>query len=767
MNYNLAVILSEFALADESKDLRLPLFFPGPIWTGPSAAPRRVSRLLRLRSALVAVSLVLPLALHATQAPQQAPPPTTLPLDSFAGEFTNPAEPDSPQSFYVQDGKLFIESDRRIPTELTLSSPLVFGVKDDRSDLRFTLDDAGRPASVVWTDEPNSHYLRSGPPVHHLFHDYQRTEVMIPMRDGVKLHAVILKPADIPAPLPFLIQRTPYGVDGTTRGSLFWSRPELARDGYIYVDQDIRGRYKSEGEFVMSRPLADHHDSKAIDESTDTFDTIAWLLQNVPGNNGRAGFIGTSYPGFLAMMAGIDPHPAVKAISPQAPMIDVWMGDDFFHNGAFRQSYGYDYVLSMESNKEEVSVDYGKTKDGKPRDGFDYFLERGSFAEDVKKSGAKLLPTWKLFLEHPAYDAVWSSRGVQHALNSVAVPTLSVGGYYDQEDMFGPQIEYSTLEPHDANHQNFLVLGPWRHGSWASSSRHLGNLDYTQPIGNQYRAQIEAKFFAHYLKDQPGTNPSGFNLEDTASFQTGSNTWQRYAHFPPKESQPTGLHLLGAGLLSFADPKSPAKTTYISDPANPIPYRHRPIQPTYSMGSQWFNWLTEDQRFVSDRKDLAVFRLPVLKKDLVLTGEVQADIFASTTGSDNDMVVKLIDQYPDTDPDPKMRGYQLMTNAEIFRGRYLDSFQPPRPLRPNSIHEYKFSLHDVDHVFKAGHTVLVQVQSTWFPLYDRNPQTFVPNIMTAKPSDYQPATITLYSDPEHDSTLQVPLINACDHIECF
>ncbi len=684
-------------------------------------------------------------------------------LEALSGEYTDPSDPDTPISFYTQDGKLILESERMVPTTLTENSPTEFGVPQSKVTLKFTLDAAGRAQTVFAANDPQVIYKRTGDAVHHVFHDYQRSEVMIPMRDGVKLHTVILKPADISAPLPFLIQRTPYGVDGTNRGSFFGGRPELARDGYIYVAQDIRGRFKSEGEFVMSRPEADHHDLKAVDESTDTYDTVDWLLKNIAGNNGRAGFIGTSYPGFLATAAGIDPHPAVKAISPQAPMIDVWMGDDFFHNGAFRQSYGYDYVFGMESNKENADVSYGKDKDGKPVDGYDYFLQRGSFTEDVKKSGVKQpFPTWKLFLDHPSYDTVWSSRAVENHLDKVAVPTLSVGGYYDQEDMWGPQEEYKKLEPRDSEHENFLVLGPWRHGSWSSSSRHLGNLNYGESIGKEYRSQIEAKFFGHYLKDQPG-----FDLEDTASFQTGSNTWKRYSHFPPKEAQPTSLHLVGDGLLSWSDAKEPAKTSYESNPANPVPYRHRPIQVTYSDGSQWFNWLTEDQRFVTDRKDVAVWKLPVLKKDLIVTGEVLADIFASTTGTDNDMVVKLIDQYPDNDHDPKMRGYQLMTNEEIFRGRYLESFEKPTPMRSGSIHEYHFSLHDVDHVFKAGHTVMVEIQSTWFPLYDRNPQTFVPNIMTAKPEDYKPATITIYSGSDHDSNLQLPLMNACDHIECF
>ena len=291
----------------------------------------------------------------------------------------------------------------------------------------------------------------------------------------------------------------------------------------------------------MSRPLADHHDPKAIDESTDTYDTVAWLLNNVPGNNGRVGVVGTSYPGFLAMMAGIDPHPGRQSHLAAGAhdrrvdgrrLLSQWRIPPDLRL-RLRAGHG-------DQTRKIADVSYGNDKDGKPVDGFDYFLERGSFAEDVKQSGSKLLPTWKLFLDHPAYDSVWSSRGVEHSLNSVTVPTLSVGGYYDQEDMYGPQEEYAKLEPHDANHENFLVLGPWRHGYWSSSSRHLGNLDYGEPIGNEFRAQIEAKFFAHYLKDEPG-----FDLEDTASFQTGSNTWKYYAHFPPEESQPTSLHLAG------------------------------------------------------------------------------------------------------------------------------------------------------------------------------------------------------------------------------
>ncbi len=693
--------------------------------------------------------------------PASTSQPTAAQLQSLSGEYVDPVDSDTPLSVYPQDGKLFRESERSVPAELTPVSASEFlrSGPGPKVHYTFSLDPSGHASSLTITYQDSAEKTvlrRAGDPVHHVFPPYDRQEVMIPMRDGVKLHAIILKPANLPGPLPFLMDRTPYGVDDTTMASFYAGRPELARALYIYVAEDIRGRFKSEGDFVMMRPMADRGDPKAIDESTDAYDTVAWLLKNVSGNNGRVGVVGTSYPGFLTMMSGIDPHPAVKAVSPQAPMIDTWMGDDFFHNGAFRQTYGYDYAIGLESSKEETEVSYGKDADG-----YEYFLERGSFAEDVKRSGAHtpsggVLPTWKLFLEHPMYDDVWHSRGVEYHLTTVAVPTLSVGGYYDQEDMWGPQEEYATLEPHDSKRENFLVLGPWRHGSWAATTRHLGAIQYGEPIGREFRAQIEAPFFAHYLKDEPG-----FDLEDTASFQTGSNTWKRYSHFPPLEAKPTKLYLDGGKKLSWQAAATPGEVTYVSDPKDPVPFRKRPIQPTYGPGSKWYLWMTEDQRFVTGRKDVAVWTMP-LDHDLTVTGEVVADIFMSTTGSDGDLVVKLIDEYPEDDVDPEMRGYQLMTNEEIFRGRYLDSRDKPAELKPGEAHEFKYSLHAVDHVFKKGHTVMVEVQSSWFPLYDRNPQKFVANIMTAKPGDYQKAKVTILSDGAHPSGVVLPVVGAAN-----
>jgi uncharacterized protein len=676
-------------------------------------------------------------------------------LQAVSGEYTSAGEPDLPVSFYMQDGRLFTESERRVPSPLTVVSPTEFADGGDR--YRFSVDASGHASSVavVYQGDPETYLMaRTGEAVHHPFPRYDRQEATIPMRDGIKLHAVILTPAGASGPFPILLDRTPYGVDGLTMASFYTRRPELARALYIYVGEDIRGRFKSEGAFELSRMVVDHSDPKVTDESTDAYDTVAWLIKNIPGNNGRVGVIGTSYDGALTMAAGIDPHPAVKAISPQAPMIDTWLGDDFFHNGAFRQTYGYDYVMGLEQSKGMSDVSYGKDVDG-----FDYFLERGSFAEDVRQSEArtpdgKVLPTWEIFLEHPTYDHLWYVRGLENHMTAVTVPTLEVGGYYDQEDMWGPQEVYAVLEPRDVHHENFLVLGPWRHGYWSSSTRSLGALKFGEPIGTEYRKQIEAPFFAKYLKDQPG-----FDLADTASFQTGSNVWKRYPHFPPAESKPAKLYLAGDKQLSWQPGKKKARVSYVSDPTDPVPYRHRPIQPTYGAGSHWGNWMTEDQRFVTGRKDVAVWTMGKLDHDLTVTGDVVADIFASTTGSDEDLVVKLIDQYPDDDSDPSMRGYQLMTNEEIFRGRYLKAFDKAAALSPNQPHEFKYSLHAVDHVFKKGHAILVEVQSTWFPLYDRNPQTFVANIMTAKPGDYHKATVTILCDKAHPSAVILPVVS--------
>jgi hypothetical protein len=443
------------------------------------------------------------------------------------------------------------------------------------------------------------------------------------------------------------------------------------------------------------------------------------------------------------MMAGIDAHPAVKAISPQAPMTDVWMGDDFFHNGAFRQTYGFDYVQELEKQKTSKTVE-------STGDTYDFFLQHVNFAGAAKAAHMSSLPTAKAFITQPSYTKFWQDMAVQPHLTRVEVPTLEVGGWWDQEDMWGTQAEYAALEPHDAEHEVFLVLGPWNHGGWSWTTRHLGPLDFGASTGDQYRKTVEAPFFEKYLKDR-----SGFDLKDTDSFRTGVNKWERYDVWPPKIGfKAEKLYLTEGGELSFTAPVGGgAAASYVSDPANPIPYRPRPIQATYGDGSKWRTWLVDDQRFVSGRKDLANFSTPALDHDLTVTGDVTTDLFAATTGSDADWVVKLIDVYPDDAPEG-MAGYQLMIADEIFRGRYLKSFEEPQPLVPGQVTEFKWSLHGVDHTFLKGHRMMVEVQSSWFPLYDRNPQTFVPDIMTAPKKAYKAETETIFGSATYPSHLE-------------
>jgi putative CocE/NonD family hydrolase len=576
--------------------------------------------------------------------------------------------------------------------------------------------------------------------------EYARSEAMIPMRDGVKLHVVILRPVGSETSgeaLPFLVERTPYGTDNNTSDGLNRSKPELASSGYIFVFGDIRGRYESEGRFVMNRAIVAHTTEADVDETTDTWDTIDWLLKNVPNNDGRVGVWGVSYPGFLAMSAGIGAHPAVKAISPQAPMTNVWMGDDFFHNGAFRETYGFDYVQQLEAQKTDARV-------VSKEDTFNFFLRNGNFERAAKNAGMVKLPTARIFLTQPSYTKFWQDMAVERHLTKVEVPTLEVGGWWDQEDMWGTQAEYAALEPHDSEHELFMVLGPWNHGGWDEMAWHLGALDFGAATGDQYRKTMEAPFFEKYLKGR-----QGFDLKDVASFRTGVDEWERYDAWPPKVGfHEAKIYLTEGGGLSFVAPQGGGVAgSYVADPANPIPYRHRPIQATYETGSKWRTWLVEDQRFVSGRKDLANFSTPVLEKDVTVTGDVMADLFAATTGSDADWVVKLIDVYPEGAPAP-MAGYQLMIADEIFRGRYVKSFEKPEALTPGKVTEFKWSLHGADHTFLKGHRIMVEVQSSWFPLYDRNPQTFVPNIMTAPAKAYQAETQTIYGSAQYPSHLE-------------
>jgi hypothetical protein len=582
------------------------------------------------------------------------------------------------------------------------------------------------------------------------------TDVMIPARDGVKLHTTIYAPKNQDGPLPMLFKRTPYGIAGAP-GTLAGSYKELADEGFIFVFQDIRGKYGSEGTFVMQRPMRDRRAAGAIDESTDAYDTVDWLVKNVPNNNGRVGILGVSYDGWLAAMAAADPHPALKAASPQAPPADMWLGDDFHHNGAFRLSYGFEYAVRMESSKEEANFAFDRY------DTFEWYLALGPLVNINLRHLRGKIPTWNDFVEHPDYDAFWQRQTIVPFLTSVRVPTLNVAGWWDQEDFYGPMRVYETLEPHDAKNLNVVVVGPWNHGGWnATEGRTFGGIDFGSPTSRYFREKIQAPWFAWYLKDKgPIAQPEAF------TFEGGANEWRSWDSWPPRR-QTTDRHLYTrqGGALSFDPPppaSAPAFDRYVSDPAHPVPYRRRPIPPTYfpSAPSGWSTWLFEDQRFVDDRSDVLTWETSPLADDLAIAGRIVAHLFASTTGSDSDWVVKLIDVYPEEYPsDWKMAGYQLMVANEVFRGRYRKSFEKPEPIAPNAVIAYTIDLHTQNYRFKKGHRIMVQVQSTWFPLIDRNPQTFVPNIFAARAEDYREATQQIYRSGATATHVTLPVVAA-------
>jgi uncharacterized protein len=574
---------------------------------------------------------------------------------------------------------------------------------------------------------------------------------MIAMRDGVKLNTQVFTPNKTGEKLPILILRTPYGIGNLTSEQLAGAIPELTEDGYIVVQQDIRGRFKSEGQFVMLRQPRDPKDKNAIDESTDTYDTIEWLLKNVPNNNGRVGIAGTSYGAWLSVMAMLDPHPALKAVVEQASPADMFLGDDFHHNGAFRLSYGLEYTYMMESSKEISDT----TKLVDLPDAYNWYLQLGALSNANAKYFNGKLPTWNDFVNHPDYDAFWKRQGFAPWLNKVTVPTLNVAGWWDQEDFYGPMKIYQLLERHDTDHKNFLVVGPWNHGGWSrSDGEKLGPVDFGSKTSEYYRRNVQARFLGYYLKGKadPG-------LPEALTFRTGENKWTRHDQWPPKQNVVAKkLYFQANGGLSFDRPQrtsEPAFDSYVSDPANPVPYRHQPIQ----VRSGWTTWLVEDQRFVEHRPDVLTFVSEPLKDDLTISGTVTANLFASTSGTDSDWVVKFIDVYPeDYAPDPKMAGYELMIADEVFRGRYYKGFDKPEPLVPNAATHYTIGFPGNDHTFLKGHRIMVQVQSTWFPLIDRNPQKFVPNIFNAKESDFRKATQRVYRSGANASYIYVPVI---------
>jgi uncharacterized protein len=578
---------------------------------------------------------------------------------------------------------------------------------------------------------------------------YERRELTIPVRDGIRLFAVALIPKTPQQSLPILLIRTPFGAAGEFRSAELPAQyQELGEDGYIFVTEDIRGRFGSGGDFVSLRPQHDGRSPQGTDESTDAYDTIEWLVKNLPNNNGKVGVLGISYRGWLAALAGVNPHPAVKAISPQAPVTDTWLGDDFFHQGAFRQSQGVEYSGLIERDPKGFSPlpmpEY---------DHYEFYRKYPTLDSLAKGTGVARLPSWVGFSTHPDYDGYWEVRALQNVLTRPAVPMLFVGGFWDQEDMLGPQLAYRTVEKSDAGNWNRIVLGPWFHGGWAQpAGDSLGPLQLGSNTAEFFRQEIQRPWFAYYLHGKgDGRFPEAW------VFETGENQWHTFASWPPRNAERRNLYLRQNGELGFSPPDardSGAYDAYESDPAHPIPYTPRPDD-----GNGWRTWLEQDQRFVDGRPDVLTWRSAPLSKDMTLAGDVAAHLFASTTGTDADWVVKLIDVYPDSvGESPGMGGYELMVNADIMRGRYWKSYHRPAPIPAHTVTPFMVDLHQQLYRFRKGHRMMVQVQSTWFPLYDRNPQTFVPNIFRAKPGDFRRQEHRIWHTARYPSQISVMVL---------
>jgi hypothetical protein len=600
--------------------------------------------------------------------------------------------------------------------------------------------------------------------------DYVKRDVMIPMRDGVKLHTVILIPKGAKH-APMLLTRTPYSATEQTThaasGHLasilegYDNATEVIVDGgYIRVIQDVRGKYGSEGDYVMTRPLHGPLNPTPVDHATDTYDTIDWLVKNVSESNGKVGVLGISYDGFTTLMALVNPHPALKVAVPMNPMVDGWRGDDWFHNGAFREQ-NMPYIQVQEATRSSDEKWWTNHFDD-----YDVFMEAGSAGELGRRHGLEQVGFWRKLIEHPSYDSWWQQQAMDRILAAqpLKVPTMLVDSLWDQEDIYGAPVLYDALKKQEANRDKlFLVMGPWHHGQEIGDASSLGALKFNSDTGLYFREQILRPFLDHYLKDDaPNADVAPVN-----AYETGTNTWRRLSSWPAGcdkgcAIRPTPLYLNAGLKASLTEPKSGDAPfdEYISDPAKPVPFRARPIQPIgYGNGLTWPEWLVDDQRESSGRPDVAVFTSDILAAPMKIRGMPIANLVASTSGTDSDWVVKLIDVYPDeVAAQPAMGGYELMVSGDIFRGRYRESLETAKPIASGQPLLYRFNLPTANHVFLPGHRIMVQIQSSWFPLYDRNPQTFVPNIFWAKPGDYKKATQHVYHAPGQASFVELPLV---------
>jgi uncharacterized protein len=607
------------------------------------------------------------------------------------------------------------------------------------------------------------------PPADSAAPTFKLQEVMIPVRDGVHLQTAIITPVNQSGPLPILFTRTPYGVPDKAPTKIPTSFKELVQDGYIFVFQNLRGRFKSEGVFKLSS-WVDLSDSAATNETTDAYDSIDWLVKHVPNNNGKVGMYGVSYDGLTTALAMLKPHPALKAVSEQAAPVDQWMNDDMHRYGALRESYAFEYsVLEQADKNKNTNFDFDVY------DTYDWYLRLGPLSNANAKYLRNSIPYWSDIIAHPDYDEYWKREAWIRQLHKTTVPNLNVAGFWDQEDPWGPWQIFRHAEEHDPENVNFMVAGPWFHGEWQfPKADSIGLISFGgHDTAREFRAEIQAPYFRYYLHGK-GEKPSW----QAKTFQSGSNRWQTYDSWPPKNAGARKLYLHSDGTLSFDAPGATsgaaarAYREYVSDPANPVPYRERPISPTYP-GGDWRTWEVADQRFVDGRPDVLTYVSEPLKEALTVTGDVSANLYASTSGTDADFIVKLIDVYPEEaqpdtwdkeeGPNPgqyeqSVNGYELPIAMEVRRGRYNESFEHPKPLVANRPVKWAIPLRDHDHVFLKGHRLMVQVQSTWFPIIDRNPQKFVPSIYKAKASDYVKATQRVYSSPSLPSHVVLPVV---------